>query len=236
MQAEDYYQLLGVNRHASKETLRHAFRARMLELHPDLHPDDALACDQTRHLVEAYQTLSDVKARRAYDTSLARQEIPDLDWSYAESSETASSGRQMIALLLLAATVVFLFWVVRSAMANRSPVYRFQLTELWTDSQPQRMALLVEPEIGQGLEWYHTVEYELRNSSPLVMHATTDVYARAIEAAEQRHDPAAARFYRSSLSEIRRAQMTVPIDSEADPGTNAGNAPDPGAKRPAESS
>lgn len=210
MQAEDYYQLLGVNRRASTEKLRHAFRARMLELHPDLHPNDSLACEQTRTLVEAYKTLSDPKARLSYDRSVARPEIQTLDWSYSESEEAAPWLRQALTMLFAAFAMVLLIWAVRTAADTRRPVHKFHLTELWTDLQPQRVALLVDPEIRNGLEWYQTVEYQMSSQSALVSQGTSRVYERAVRAAERRGDRACAQFYRESLSEVRRAQTAGP--------------------------
>jgi hypothetical protein len=240
VQAEDYYQLLGVNRHASRETLRQAFRTRMLDLHPDLHPNDSLACEHTRELVEAYQVLSDPKARKSYDVSLARPEIPTLDWSYAEDAESVSLARQAVMLMVAALAVVLLIWAIRSCLDNRMPGFRFQLTDLWTDTQPQHIALLVEPDLGHGLEWYQTVEYQLGNSSALVTRETTEVYASALQSAERHGDYACARFFRLSLGEIRRAQMMdVPLRAvtESGSGTNPpANVPSSGAKPRVESS
>jgi hypothetical protein len=240
VQAEDYYQLLGVNRHASRETLRHAFRTKMLDLHPDLHPNDTLACEQTRQLVDAYKTLNDPKARKSYDNSLARLDIPELDWTYSEYGESGQWARHAVILVFAALAVVLLVWAIRSTADNRLPVYRFQLTELWTDIQPRHVALLVEPSIRDGMEWYQTVEYQVTASSALVAQETTAAYERAIQAAERKGDRVAAQFYRSSLREMRRAQTTgAPLGEYTDYGPDEnpdGNIADPGAKPSAGSS
>jgi hypothetical protein len=207
MRAVDYYQLLGVDRRASRETLRQAFRARMLDMHPDLHPGDALAGERTREIVDAYKALSDSKARRAYDTSLAGPEISNLEWSYAEPAISNPLTRSVLLLLVVAVAAVALLWAVKLAAASRVPVYRFQTNEMWVDPEPTRVALLVEPDIRHSMEWYQTVEYQLRRSSPLVTQTTAEVYVRAMQMAQRRGDYAAAYFYRSGLLEIRRARM-----------------------------
>ena len=50
----DYYELLGVGQHVPQETLKRAFRSRLISLHPDQNPGDALAAERTRQIVEAY--------------------------------------------------------------------------------------------------------------------------------------------------------------------------------------
>jgi len=69
--AEDYYSLLGVERRASREAITRAFRDQVKLVHPDNHPDDALAADRTRQLVEAYKTLRNPASKRNYDSHLA---------------------------------------------------------------------------------------------------------------------------------------------------------------------
>jgi hypothetical protein len=136
VQAKDYYELLGVSRRASQATLRHAFRTRMLDLHPDLHPDDALACQHTREILDAYETLGNPASRRAYDKDLAELEAEELNWRYVGTEECAPLTHQVLLFILAALAIVVLIWAVRAVLDSRSPVYRFQLTELWADNQP----------------------------------------------------------------------------------------------------
>ena len=63
----DFYELLGVNRSASAEEVKKAYRKRARELHPDANPDDPDAAERFKELARAYQVLSDDDQRARYD-------------------------------------------------------------------------------------------------------------------------------------------------------------------------
>lgn len=65
--AKDYYAILGVERDASPEAIKRAFRRLARETHPDANPGDAAAEARFREVAEAYEVLSDPQRRRAYD-------------------------------------------------------------------------------------------------------------------------------------------------------------------------
>lgn len=70
MGEKDYYEFLGVERTATAETLRAAYRRLAKESHPDLSGSDATR--RFREITEAYGVLSDPEMRRAYDEELER--------------------------------------------------------------------------------------------------------------------------------------------------------------------
>jgi curved DNA-binding protein len=67
MDYKDYYQILGVDRKASEEDIRKAYRDLAKQYHPDRNPNDKQAEERFKEINEAYQVLSDSKKRSLYD-------------------------------------------------------------------------------------------------------------------------------------------------------------------------
>jgi len=65
--ARDYYEVLGVERGASDEELKKAYRKLALKHHPDRNQGDEAAGAKFKEATEAYQALSDPEQRRLYD-------------------------------------------------------------------------------------------------------------------------------------------------------------------------
>ena len=63
----DYYEVLGVQRSASADELKKAFRKLAMQYHPDKNPGDKKAEERFKELNEAYEILSDAQKRQAYD-------------------------------------------------------------------------------------------------------------------------------------------------------------------------
>ena len=68
MTSRDYYRVLGVDRDASQEDLKRAFRRLAFRYHPDRNPQDReLAEERFKRISEAYEVLGDEVKRRQYD-------------------------------------------------------------------------------------------------------------------------------------------------------------------------
>src|SRR5437870_10353828 len=63
----DFYILLGLDRAATIDDVKRAYKRLARRYHPDINPGDRLAAAQFRQIAEAYETLSDPERRRRYD-------------------------------------------------------------------------------------------------------------------------------------------------------------------------
>ena len=89
MEFIDYYKILGVNKDATTEDIKKAYRKLARQHHPDLNPNDKEAHKKFQQINEANEVLSDPEKRKKYDQY-------GKDWQHAEQFEQGrqSQGRQ----------------------------------------------------------------------------------------------------------------------------------------------
>ena len=64
---QDHYEALGVDRKASPDDVRKAYRKLARKHHPDLNPGDKTAEEKFKQIQEAYDILNDPKKKQMYD-------------------------------------------------------------------------------------------------------------------------------------------------------------------------
>ena len=67
MAKRDYYEILGLDKNASKEEIKKAYRKIAIKFHPDKNPDDKEAEEKFKEAAEAYEVLSNDEKRQKYD-------------------------------------------------------------------------------------------------------------------------------------------------------------------------
>src|SRR6476659_7642626 len=78
----DYYQILGLNKNASPDDIKKAYRKMARTHHPDLNPNDKEAHKKFQEINEANEVLSDAEKRKKYDQY-------GKDWKHADQFEQA---------------------------------------------------------------------------------------------------------------------------------------------------
>lgn len=73
----DFYIVLGIERAASLDDVKRAYRRLARQFHPDVNPGDGVAAGRFREIAQAYEILSDPDRRRRYD--VVGPESPDQD-------------------------------------------------------------------------------------------------------------------------------------------------------------
>lgn len=81
----DYYDILGVEKHADEKEIRQAFRRLARNYHPDLNPGDEAAEEKFKSINEAYEVLSELENRRKYDKY-------GENWRHADQIESQMGG------------------------------------------------------------------------------------------------------------------------------------------------
>jgi curved DNA-binding protein len=68
MQYKDYYQILGINKNASQDDIKKAYRKLAKKFHPDANPGNSKAEEKFKEINEAYEVLGNEEKRKKYDT------------------------------------------------------------------------------------------------------------------------------------------------------------------------
>lgn len=99
---ENFYETLGVDKKATQEEIKKAYRKLAAKYHPDKNPGDKQAEEKFKEVAEAYETLSDAEKRQQYDfqqTMGATGGDPGMDamWEYLRNMHGGGPMRQKVA-------------------------------------------------------------------------------------------------------------------------------------------
>lgn len=86
MNYKDYYKILGVNKSASQDEIKKAYRKLAVKYHPDKNPDDKKAEEKFKNISEAYEVLKDPETREKYDRLGA-------NWKQYEQAQAGQQGQ-----------------------------------------------------------------------------------------------------------------------------------------------
>lgn len=141
----DYYTLLGVDRHASEEALRHAYRNKIMALHPDHNPGDAQACARVREVIEAYHVLSDIWRKREYDLGMGYCPAHIVAQPIRHEPFSFQWVPRLALILVFFAVLAGIIYGGSVAFGNRTVVFRPQLDVITFSADPASPSIMGRP-------------------------------------------------------------------------------------------
>lgn len=206
---KDYYSVLGVDRQATCEEIKQAFRRLSFEHHPDLHPEDPQAGEVFKELLQAYEVLQNDTLREHYDRRISQpalkeedpKEGPEPGW-WSRRTPLYPLGLVTALLLILAFSLDFQPWLTdRSFSGSNLAPPSERLGNLNPISPPQN------PQKDNG-------------DSERVMNKERDIGLEeeaALEPAEKAAGNATA--LRARTKRIAKAEMTVKPEVKSETST-----------------
>jgi curved DNA-binding protein CbpA len=97
-EAGEFYDLLKVERNASSEEIKKAYRKVSMEVHPDKNQGSKESEDLFKKVNEAYETLSDPDKRKEYNAKTETKRITGTNNYFSENGDSSSMKQQMLVL------------------------------------------------------------------------------------------------------------------------------------------
>ena len=102
---EDLYKILNVEKNASAEEIKKAYRNLAFKFHPDRNPGDKSAEENFKKISEAYSVLGDEIKRRQYD----QYNMNGFSYTYSSKNSESKKGFSLIGLFLSIIQILFCF-------------------------------------------------------------------------------------------------------------------------------
>ncbi len=149
----NHYEILEVSQTASQAVIKAAYKSLMQRYHPDRHPGDAGAVERSVRVAQAYELLSDINRRAAYDLELKQRSAGPCSVEArarnvlvaAVRKKKSDEGRAWLWLLLVAAAVAIWFILPSSQKIRRVGVEPWQLTGSQPGSRQDRAGVYKIP-------------------------------------------------------------------------------------------
>lgn len=99
---KDYYYFLGVNKEASLEDIKKAYRKLSLKYHPDKNENDDFFSRRFQEIHEAYEVLANPESRKSYDANTnfsvqsGRSHLPPVIKSFSATKIRVQQGEEII--------------------------------------------------------------------------------------------------------------------------------------------
>lgn len=159
----NHYETLEVSTNASPAVIRAAYKSLMQRYHPDRNPDDAETAQHTSRIVQAYEVLSDVHLRAAYDIALKQQTavpapLRAIPRAAIIQQEHESRGYLWVVMAVLMLVGLYFFAATKpqhspadELKAIRASLDSQQLSQAQIQTQTQRMNALLQahPELAR---------------------------------------------------------------------------------------
>lgn len=91
---QDYYEILGIDSHATRQVLGHVYKNLQKAYHPDMHPENrAFYTEKIKMINKAFEILGNPQTRADYDNTLAEHDCSNTgnNKSYAEDNQNEQS-------------------------------------------------------------------------------------------------------------------------------------------------
>lgn len=92
---KDYYKILGVEKQASDEQIKKAYRKLAKQYHPDVVKDDKRKQERMYEIQEAYECLGNAEHRKKYDTDCSRMSQSAVHTGKDNKSDAVSFEQKM---------------------------------------------------------------------------------------------------------------------------------------------